>query len=166
MGGGGVARCSSCSQNAHDRGMEGHPHWSCAPGTEEGMEPDDLLCWRNTPGSVCLVGWSFWFVWFFRMNFWSDQPDRRDKPFLLLARPASLARLASPSVDTCSGRPSSQPSRAKVDRRAMDIPTRKDSRSLQDGQPLFILPDREVTLDKHDPTKVLLKFRKDEDSGD
>jgi len=48
----------------------------------------------------------------------------------------------------------------------MDILPRKDSRSLQDGQPLFIFPDREVTLDKHDPTKVLLKFRKDEDSGD
>ena len=71
-----------------------------------------------------------------------------------------------PSLDMCSGRPSSQPSRAKVDRRAMDIPPRKDSRILQDGQPLFILPDREVTLNKHDPIKVLLKFRKDEDSGD
>ena len=44
------------------------------------METDDLLCSRNAPGFVCLVGWSFWF---FLMNFRSDQPDkpdRRDRP--------------------------------------------------------------------------------------
>ena len=41
------------------------------------MEPDDLLCSRNAPGFVCLVGWSVWFFW---MNFRSDQPDRRDRP--------------------------------------------------------------------------------------
>ena len=45
-----------------------------------GMEPDDLLCSRNAPGFVCLVGWSFGSVWFFWMNFRSDQPDRRDIP--------------------------------------------------------------------------------------
>ena len=39
------------------------------------MGPDDLLCSRNVPGFVCLVGWSFWSVWFFLMNFQSDQPD-------------------------------------------------------------------------------------------
>jgi len=27
--------------------MKGHTHWSCAPGTEEGVEPEDLLCSRN-----------------------------------------------------------------------------------------------------------------------
>jgi len=32
---------------------------------EEGMEPDDLLCSRNALGLVCLVGPSFWSVWFF-----------------------------------------------------------------------------------------------------
>ena len=98
------------------KGMEGHPHWSCAPGTEEGMEPDDLLSSRNAPGFVCLVGWSVWSVWFFWMSFRFKKPDRRDRPSLLLARPASLARLALPSVDTRSGRPSSQPSRGKVSR--------------------------------------------------
>ena len=44
------------------------------------MEADDLLCSRNAPGFVCLVDWSFWSVWFFRMNFRSDQPDRRNRP--------------------------------------------------------------------------------------
>jgi len=29
------------------------------------MEPDDLLCSRNARGLVCLVGQSFWSVWFF-----------------------------------------------------------------------------------------------------
>jgi hypothetical protein len=41
-------------------GWEGQTCWSCAPGTEEGMEPDDLLCSRNArPGFRCetrLVG--------------------------------------------------------------------------------------------------------------
>ena len=32
------------------------------------------------PGPVCLVGWSFWSVGFFWMNFQSDQPDKRDRP--------------------------------------------------------------------------------------
>ena len=48
-----------------------------------GMEPDDLLCSRNALGLVCLVGRSFWSIWFFRMNFQCDQPDkpdRRDRP--------------------------------------------------------------------------------------
>jgi len=49
------------------------------------MEPDDLLCSRNAPGLVCLVGWSFWFFW---MNFRSDQPDRRDRPY----EPAFIGR--------------------------------------------------------------------------
>jgi hypothetical protein len=47
------------------------------------MESDDLLCSRNALGLVCLVGRSFWSVWFSRMNFQSDQPDkpdRRDRP--------------------------------------------------------------------------------------
>ena len=47
------------------------------------MEPDDLLCSRNALGLVCLVGRSFWSIWFFRMNFQCDQPDkpdRRDRP--------------------------------------------------------------------------------------
>ena len=54
-----------------------------AHGTEEGMEPDGLLCSRNALGLVCLVGRSFGSVWFFWMNFRSDQPDkpdRRDRP--------------------------------------------------------------------------------------
>jgi len=29
------------------------------------MAPDDLLCSRNALGLVCLVGRSFWSVWFF-----------------------------------------------------------------------------------------------------
>ena len=40
--------------------MEGHPHWSCAPGTEEGMEPDDLLCSRNARPQKALVGRAQW----------------------------------------------------------------------------------------------------------
>ncbi len=47
------------------------------------MKADDLLCSRNAQELVYLAGWSFWSVWFFRMNFQSDRqnkPDRRDKP--------------------------------------------------------------------------------------
>ena len=47
------------------------------------MKADDLLCSRNAHGLVCLVGWSFWSIQFFWMNFRSDQPDkpdRRDRP--------------------------------------------------------------------------------------
>jgi hypothetical protein len=40
--------------------MEGHPHWSCTPGTEEGMEPDDLLCSRNARPQKALVGRAQW----------------------------------------------------------------------------------------------------------
>jgi hypothetical protein len=56
---------------------EGWGSWDdpLARGTEEGMEADDLLCSRNALGLVCLVGWSFWSIWFFRMNFQCDQPD-------------------------------------------------------------------------------------------
>ena len=32
------------------------PRWSYAPGTEEGMEPDDLLCSRNARPRKALVG--------------------------------------------------------------------------------------------------------------
>jgi hypothetical protein len=55
-----VAWSSFCSRNAHDRGMEGHPRWSCAPGTVEGMEPDDLLCSRNARPEKALVGRAQW----------------------------------------------------------------------------------------------------------
>ena len=50
----------SCSQNAHDEWMGGHPRWSCAPGTEEGMEADDLLCSRNARLEKALVGRAQW----------------------------------------------------------------------------------------------------------
>ena len=45
--------------------------------SREGMKTDDLLCSCNAPGFVCLVSWS---VWFFLMNFRSDQPNQPDKP--------------------------------------------------------------------------------------
>jgi hypothetical protein len=41
----------------------------------------DLLCSRNALRRVYLVSWSVWFFW---MNFLSDQPnkpDRRDRPY-------------------------------------------------------------------------------------
>ncbi len=75
----GTARCPPCSQNARPRKalvrcaqsratlatplwrgrertrMGGHPRWSCVPGTEEGMEPDDLLCSRNARSRTALA---------------------------------------------------------------------------------------------------------------
>ena len=40
-------------------------------------------CSRTAHGLVCLVGWSFWCIWFFWMNFRSDyqtnQMDERDQ---------------------------------------------------------------------------------------
>ena len=62
------------------RGLEGHPRWSCAPGTEKGMEADDLLCSHNAPEFVCLVGWSVWFFWCGFRSGRQDKPDRRDRP--------------------------------------------------------------------------------------
>jgi hypothetical protein len=40
--------------------VEGRPRRSCAPGTEEGMEPDDLLCSRNARPPKALVGRAQW----------------------------------------------------------------------------------------------------------
>jgi len=36
------------------------PYWSCAPGAEEGMESDDLLCSRNARLKKALVGRALW----------------------------------------------------------------------------------------------------------
>ena len=41
-------------------GLDGHPRWFCAPGTEEGMKPDDLLCSRNARPQKALVGRAQW----------------------------------------------------------------------------------------------------------
>jgi len=48
------------SEGRAGEGLEGHPSWSCAPGTEEGMEPDDLLCSRNARSGTPLVGRAQW----------------------------------------------------------------------------------------------------------
>jgi hypothetical protein len=40
--------------------LEGHQCWSCAPGAEEGMEADDLLCSRNARPQKALVGHAQW----------------------------------------------------------------------------------------------------------
>ena len=37
------------------KGLDGRPHWSCALGIEEGMEPDDFLCSRNARSEKTLV---------------------------------------------------------------------------------------------------------------
>jgi hypothetical protein len=40
--------------------LERHPRWFCAPGTEDGMKPDDLLCSRNARPQKALVGRAQW----------------------------------------------------------------------------------------------------------
>jgi hypothetical protein len=65
-----------CSFDARNRGATKLP--SCEKGRGEGEEQEQAgpsewsLCSRNAPGLVCLVGRSFWSVWFFWMNFQSD----------------------------------------------------------------------------------------------
>lgn len=50
-----VASSFSCSRNTHDKGMEGHPCWSYAPGTEEGMRSDDPSCSLNARSRIPLA---------------------------------------------------------------------------------------------------------------
>ena len=57
----GAARCPPCSRNAHDKRNGMTPVLcSLAPGAEEGMEPDDLLCSRNARPQKALVGRAQW----------------------------------------------------------------------------------------------------------
>ena len=51
---------SLCSQSPHDEREAGHPRRSCAPGTEEGMEPDDVLYSRNARPQKALGERSQW----------------------------------------------------------------------------------------------------------
>lgn len=64
------------------------------------MEADDLLCSCNADRLVCLV---YLVSLVLLVSFQSDQPNKPDRPSPRLARPASLARLASPLFDMRSG---------------------------------------------------------------
>ena len=95
----------------------------------EGMEPDDLLCSRNAPEFVCLVGWSVWFFWCGFRSGRQDKPDRRDRPdepaFVgraqwKIIQPPSLKKERASlegtciSLDACSA---GQPGHSPIDRK-------------------------------------------------
>jgi hypothetical protein len=48
------------AERARSERLECHQRWPCAPGTEEGMEPDDLLCSHNARPGKALVGRTQW----------------------------------------------------------------------------------------------------------
>ena len=48
------------ARRPRDIGMERHPCQFLAPGAEEGMEADDLLCSRNARPMQALIGRAQW----------------------------------------------------------------------------------------------------------